>query len=265
MSLKSLQTKSMENLPAEVIQEIFSRLPITSLFENRYVCQTWHGLINDRRLSFMHYVQASRRINPTTSLILYNGPGLYYIPDFNTCQNVVVFNNLPFKSWLPYFKVVASQNGFICVAADGCSYRNIFICNPVIGEWFLVPRSETLYGTNYGFGYELETNEYKIVRMRFCKDEDNYDVEIHKLGTSTWRDIGKVKRIIGDDPGASGVLENGEILVEINNGALVSYNQKRKSYREIIINGLPGSFKAVPHVGTLLPLMHAIQTVDCGN
>ncbi|PIA50775.1 hypothetical protein AQUCO_01200194v1 [Aquilegia coerulea] len=253
-------------LPTEVIQEILSRLPINTLFDSRYVCHSWRDLIiTDTHFPIKHYKQVCRRIRPIISLIVYacDFNELYYIPDFNRCDNLVKFNKLTFKSWLPTFKVIGSCNGFICLADDSGRYRSIFICNPVIGDVFLVPDNVTFFGyahgAYFGFGYDMKTNVYKVVKMRYITDEKYYQVEIHTLGTNTWRNIGKVKEILGHLSTSSGVLVNGSLhwLGTLHDSETASVimvslaDEKLQDILPISIESIVGEINRGYHMGEL--------------
>ncbi|XP_057441263.1 F-box/kelch-repeat protein At3g06240-like isoform X2 [Lotus japonicus] len=99
------------------------------------------------------------------------------------------------------FAVVNSCNGFLCLSDVK---RNCFVvCNPVTGEFIRLPEPPRIDRTGYtvrpelkvGFGFQPKTNEYKVVRIIFKGQrvwratQKIMGVEIHTLGTSTWRNV----------------------------------------------------------------------------
>ncbi|CAL0315884.1 unnamed protein product [Lupinus luteus] len=103
------------------------------------------------------------------------------------------------------FAVVNSCNGLICL----CDLRDrepLVVCNPVTGEFIRLPKTtriEDMRRPIYaGFGFHRKTNEYKVIRMCIKYIDISQDirqwmfdrvvVEMHTLGTSTWKNIGRV-------------------------------------------------------------------------
>ncbi|XP_057441254.1 F-box/kelch-repeat protein At3g06240-like [Lotus japonicus] len=111
-----------------------------------------------------------------------------------------IYNSLPniHRAKIDEFAVVNSCNGLLCLSDLD---RNYFVvCNPVTGEFIRLPEPTRIYKydfriVNVGFGFQPRTNEYKVVRMfrghPTLQDNNNLiiGVEIHTLGTSTWRNV----------------------------------------------------------------------------
>ncbi|KAF1864164.1 hypothetical protein Lal_00048729 [Lupinus albus] len=103
------------------------------------------------------------------------------------------------------FAVLNSCNGLICL----CDLRDIdplVVCNPVTGEFIRLPKTTRIEDMGRpiyaGFGFHRRTNEYKVIRMRIKYIDISQDirewmfdcvvVQMHTLGTSTWKNIGRV-------------------------------------------------------------------------
>lgn len=104
------------------------------------------------------------------------------------------------KSNLPNteFGFVNSCNGLLCLCEPGTK-DPIYVCNPILGEYITVPKvKKDVKLAGAGFGFSLETKEYKVVRILHIKGTDprkicdHYEAEIYVLGTGSWRSIGKV-------------------------------------------------------------------------
>ncbi|XP_027183902.1 F-box protein At3g07870-like [Coffea eugenioides] len=107
------------------------------------------------------------------------------------------------------FQIVNSCKGFVCLS-EPSSNNPLVVCNPVTGEYLNLPGTDESDNNtekdmvSCGFGLCEETNRYKVVRMidqgyfesvYRCPitGEKSYKktlVEVHTLGTGTWRRIG---------------------------------------------------------------------------
>ncbi|XP_057453980.1 F-box/kelch-repeat protein At3g06240-like [Lotus japonicus] len=99
------------------------------------------------------------------------------------------------------FDVVNSCAGFLCLCDRNKEY--FVVCNPIIGEFIRLPKTTKTYRTTIyrvdaiytGFGFHDKTNQYKVVRIlhkrRIWREPKMImTVEMHTLGTSTWRNVG---------------------------------------------------------------------------
>ncbi|PIA30017.1 hypothetical protein AQUCO_05700015v1 [Aquilegia coerulea] len=97
-------------------------------------------------------------------------------------------------------QIIGSCNGLICLWCSGYFY----ICNPLIGEIFKLPKATIVdslprkeyYNNSYlgstGFGFDASTNTYKVVHTSGFRDSHRLfqtGVEIYTLGSGTWRKI----------------------------------------------------------------------------
>ncbi|KEH15716.1 F-box protein interaction domain protein [Medicago truncatula] len=122
---------------------------------------------------------------------------------------------MKYKSKHPYiacnrdrdnFSIVNSCNGLLCLSQPTTG-NPLVICNPFMGEFIRLPEANTVrmphdtvrvIGQEAGFGFYPTTNEYKVIhiwrrsviRVNSSSDVEHvFLVEIHTLGTSTWRNI----------------------------------------------------------------------------
>lgn len=106
------------------------------------------------------------------------------------------------------YSIVNSCNGLLCLT-EPAGRGSVVVCNPVTGEFIYLPESCN-FGTDtinirVGLGFSPKNNQYKVIRMfnRLIKDRmtGSFDwskfemVEIHTLGTDSWRslDISELK------------------------------------------------------------------------
>ncbi|XP_026379938.1 F-box protein At3g07870-like [Papaver somniferum] len=185
-----------ENLPRDILENIFSRLFIKSTLQCKRVCKTWRRIIgNNVGLLFMF---EKTRFGGRLIHLCYGDPKYetkiekYY--SLNTLESLVPNVNLKPDC------MVGSCNGLVCYKAIDHSRSSEdslgFICNnPITGEVAYIPGLENK-GRSFkrptgGFGYVGLTNEYKIVRIYF-----KYwggIVQVYTLGSHLgWRDKGNV-------------------------------------------------------------------------
>ncbi|RHN51393.1 putative F-box domain-containing protein [Medicago truncatula] len=103
------------------------------------------------------------------------------------------------------FNIVNSCNGLLCLS-EPTTGNPIVICNPFMGEFIRLPETTTVrmpndrvhvIGQEAGFGFYPKTNEYKVIHIwrrsvihvNSSDFEHVFLVEIHTLGTPTWRNI----------------------------------------------------------------------------
>lgn len=218
----------MESLPREIIQDIVSRLPISSLVQFRFVCRTWHKLAQDPDLVDMHTSGMAENSNPC--LIFHcDNPirnNLYFVelPASSCNENKEKLKKfqVPFWSAMSEFDVVGSCNGLLCLS-DSLFNDALYIYNPFTRNYIELPESVQHPNQEvvFGFGFHPKTKEYKVVKIAYYKNANGgyrraykignlqSDVQIFTLGSSAWRSIGKVAYHLFQWP--SQVLVNGRL------------------------------------------------------
>jgi len=92
--------------------------------------------------------------------------------------------------------IVNSCNGLLCLS-DPYFGNPLVICNPVTGEFIRLPEATTnrtrvrMVG-QVGFGFQPNTNEYKVIRMwirHVKRANDRVILQINTLGTPIWRNV----------------------------------------------------------------------------
>lgn len=101
---------------------------------------------------------------------------------------------------MPCLHVVGTCNGLVCIADDLAVEANKFIiCNPLIRKSVTLPvpnfrienydhtGSPLKYNVSIGFGYDAETNDYKVVRLVTLLNGASPTVaEVYSLATGSW-------------------------------------------------------------------------------
>ncbi|EOX93376.1 hypothetical protein QUC31_004100 [Theobroma cacao] len=202
------QTTGMEILPHEIIVDILSRLPITSLVQFKFVCRGWRALAQDPLLAGMHL---SWKADSNPCLILHcDFPirnQLYFVDlsAHNQDKEKVKRLYVPFQATMPEFDVVGSCNGLLCLS-DSLYNDALYVYNPFTMDYIELPKSRQYPDQEvvFGFGFHPKTKEYKVVKIVYYRNTSSSynrarriiypqsDVQIFTLGSSAWRSLGKV-------------------------------------------------------------------------
>nr|XP_023885753.1 F-box protein At3g07870-like [Quercus suber] len=94
--------------------------------------------------------------------------------------------------------VVGTCNGLLCLSDYSLKSDRIFLWNPCVGKYLRLPSPNVTYTTHgvfkgsLGFGFDLKTNDYKVVRVvRFPITPNlptlQQKVEVYSLSTGQWR------------------------------------------------------------------------------
>lgn len=215
----------LESLPREIILDILSGLPISSLVQFKSVCRAWRMLARDPDLVNMH---STRMAESNPCLIFhcdYPIRNQLYFVELSACndkkEKVKMFD-VPFWSAMSEFDVVGSCNGLLCLS-DALYNDALYIYNPFARKYQELPKSMQYLHQElvFGFGFHPTTMEYKVVKIIYYKNSDrcyrrtfritnmNSEVQIFTLGSSTWRSMGKAAHHLLQGP--SQVLVKGRL------------------------------------------------------
>ncbi|KAK8504171.1 hypothetical protein V6N11_081437 [Hibiscus sabdariffa] len=212
---KTKQPKTgMQALPNEIIVDILSRLPITSLVQFKFVCKGWRALAQDPLLAAdMQRSCTTLAANPC--LILHCDlpirNHLYFVDlsPHNQDRDKVKRLHVPFQTSMPEFDVVGSCNGLLCLS-DSLYNDALYVYNPFTTDYIELPKSRQYPDQElvFGFGSHPKTKEYKLVKIVYYRNTSSSssssytrarrvvypqsDVQVFTLGTSAWRSLGKI-------------------------------------------------------------------------
>lgn len=236
-------------LPVHLIFDIFSRLPIKTVFSCRCVCKIFSYL-----LSHPDYALPCLKKTPST-LLIRESPENYlprifyhhaYLVDLEE-TNCSIHTHYPFAA-LPKYKIyclpevdklelVGSCNGFLCFyQPESFLY---YVCNPLFGEYMVLPPpspvpTDYIY-LNY-FGFCPKTNQYKVIRFVSTLLRSNTVVEIHTLGTKSWRNIVDAPRPSprgSFEPFLRGILYLIVDSIDTSSDLIWSFNLENEQFRPI--------------------------------
>ncbi|KAK4776515.1 hypothetical protein SAY86_005203 [Trapa natans] len=231
----------MEKLPREIVLDILSRLPVTSLVSFSLVSRSWRELARDPLLP-------DAQLQRTAS----SNPFLLFHCDF-PIRNNLYFVELsaaaaaphsrstagssgsgsggisslrefhpPFWKTMSEFEVVGSCNGILCLS-DSLYKDSMYLYNPFTGYHLLLPQPKQYpnHEAAFGFGVDPKTGEYKVVKVVYYTKSTSAaprarrstyqlsDVQVLTVGGGGWRSLGKAPYQIACRP--SGAVVDGRL------------------------------------------------------
>ncbi|KAK0595301.1 hypothetical protein LWI29_005422 [Acer saccharum] len=198
----------IEYLPREVVLDILSRLPVTSLLHSKLVCKAWHNLVQDPLLVCMQF---SHAIEHEPCLIFhcdYPIQNQLFSLELSALSKDVQRVNKIRVPVLPEFEVLGSCKGLLCLR-DSSAKDIVYVYNPFTRDYIELPKSTKLLHHNpvFGFGFNQTTSQYKVVKavyqklpFRRCGLHHYYgglislqaEVQILTLGSPAWRNLEKL-------------------------------------------------------------------------
>ncbi|XP_059649718.1 F-box protein At3g07870-like [Cornus florida] len=179
------------HLPSPIIVDILSRLPTRSLLKCKCICKNWQYLIMHDL--YFRKIRLARADILDDIVIPVNGSRrLFYLLELGEDSNYVHRTHWPMRFKIQSNKkLIGSCNGLFCLL----NYYNrdtVYISNPILGESVALPKPKTdakPFRVTYCFGFSPTTEEYKVLRFRLLP-ADYSTVDVHTLGTDTWRNVG---------------------------------------------------------------------------
>ncbi|CAN8269546.1 unnamed protein product [Cochlearia groenlandica] len=250
-------TTVLDTLPGDILSDIFSRLPISSLTKLTFVCKSWRSLLTQHNLVSSSSSSSSSSYSTTRPCLLFHCDfpirnGLHFI-DLSEEEKRIKTKKftLRFSTSMPEFDVVGSCNGLLCLS-DSLYNDSLYLYNPFTTNSLELPKSCNKYHDQelvFGFGFHQKTKEYKVLKIVYFRSSNsNYkargrvqykqsEVQIMTLSSSkdqtlSWRSLGKapykfVKR-------SSEALVNGRLhFVTRPDRKFVSFDLEDEEFREI--------------------------------
>ncbi|KAL8031096.1 hypothetical protein ABFX02_13G003600 [Erythranthe guttata] len=219
---------SFDELPSEILTDVLSRLPITSLIQSTFVWTSLKPLSNDPNLVNMHLSRSST--NNSLCLILHSD-----LPIQNQLHFVRVSGDskvrkigIPFEMSMPEFKILGSSNGLLCLL-NTLFTESICLYNPFTRDHFALPKSYDFQDqvVVYGFGSHPVTKDYKVIKVvyytisffrrlgenlrhfnQYFKRRIESEVKIYSHASKMWRNYGQIPHRL-EQWSSPGVLSNG--------------------------------------------------------
>ncbi|PIA57850.1 hypothetical protein AQUCO_00500044v1 [Aquilegia coerulea] len=255
---------SYDMLPDDVVYHILLWLPVVSLLRFKSVCKAWCSLIGSSDFITQHLHLSNLRDNDKVIVL---GPSQFDIrsePCFSLNFLLLSGNNfqvsttldLPhrFDDRLSCHGDIISCNGIICQVHKFDSIvdpHDVSLWNPATKQFKLLPKSEVplpqelgLVDLSYGFGFDILTNDYKVVRIisEGIGNTLKRRVEVYSLNMDSWRNIDVVLPVdinVVSDPkapfrngiycwsGWDSFMENG---LSINRNIILSFDFSKEVF-----------------------------------
>ncbi|KAH7860996.1 hypothetical protein Vadar_020420 [Vaccinium darrowii] len=187
------------NLPANIVADILSRLPVKSLVRFRCVCKPLKTLFADPKFIATHYNRTKNNhtllvhsrhassANQTISLLHTKTP--------DSAPNL----DHPFP---PHFivsdmEIVGSINGLVCLDSPPLSVL-LTIWNPATKQYRYLPcptignfHPDSVNTISTGFAFDSVKNDYKVIRIVCFKKELGIlaRAEVFSVNSCAWREI----------------------------------------------------------------------------
>ncbi|CAG7862366.1 unnamed protein product [Brassica rapa] len=175
---------TMSNLPEELVREILSRVPLTSLRKLRCTCRTWNALSKTQVFG----KETAR--NQFLGFTVINGRVCSLRLDFQGIHNKgdLVHKSTKKISKLDHTKteeVFHSDGLLLCVR----NRSNFVVWNPYLGQTRCIPPAsrDFRFYDMFCFGYDKNNRNHKILRFCYDNDESLFCFELFDFKTSSWR------------------------------------------------------------------------------
>ncbi|GKV51949.1 hypothetical protein SLEP1_g58562 [Rubroshorea leprosula] len=234
-SNRAMVHRGLHLLPPEILLEILSRLPITSLMHFKTTSHAGYDLIANPGLPAMFHNRVSDS-NP--SLILFNHNfvasrflQLYFV-DSEGYSRMVRKIDPPQHSEVN--NLVGSCNGLLCLSfpiiGGSSESQSLLIYNPFVGDAVRVQPADQYLNQfeDFGFGFHPRTGEFKVVRIVYYDKiidpaldvgevgeefatVDDAMVQVLTVGTTEWRKKGAPPPQFADVIGPPEALVEGSL------------------------------------------------------
>ncbi|XP_035546488.1 F-box/kelch-repeat protein At3g06240-like [Juglans regia] len=207
------------HLPEDVVTEILSTLPVKSLMRFKSVSKAWYALIRNPHFITKHHTCAisDHNRNHCRRVILERYRAID-TPRFSMHSNDTLefsgdIHLIPqlFSEDINPVLFIGSCNGIVCVVGisaerfhggpDPDRAWEIGLWNPATREskrlpfvprppdFVPLPLDICFTSYKFGFGIDLNTNDFKVVKITCFYSPRHYQVELYNLTTDSWRVI----------------------------------------------------------------------------
>ncbi|CAG7882721.1 hypothetical protein BRARA_C03660 [Brassica rapa] len=188
----------MFELPKDLVEEILSRLPATTLKQLQSTCKQWNDIINDREFARKHFSKAAKQHlvvmlkNFNVHLVSVNVDGISKDIDPSIKDIGELSLN---KSYQLYINGMVHCNGLLFCITKGYTPM---VWNPCTGKinWVVEPSRAYDVNDKFSFGYDYKKScyYYKILRIRYVFDPETHTYtthgrEIYDFNSNSWRTL----------------------------------------------------------------------------
>ncbi|CAK9164257.1 unnamed protein product [Ilex paraguariensis] len=183
----------MSSLPIDIMADLLSRLPVTTLLQLRCVSKCWRSLIDSPNFIKMHLHRSKG--NTACHSLVFNSNKLYS-SELDSLNFLMELNH-PLKNF-GTTTVMGSCNGLLLLANKD---KGVYLWNMSTRKHHKLPDTSAqsspypqyLRYMSYGFGYDSNLDDYKVVRIvQFYYEEcDSFssEVKVYSLKSNSWRTV----------------------------------------------------------------------------
>ncbi|CAL5425394.1 unnamed protein product [Camellia sinensis] len=194
----SEQHQAMDELPLDIVFDIFSRIPIKSLLQSRSVSKLWCHIIDDPFLANMHLTKTIEE--PIMLLLSYptlkrKNMSFHFVRESN--RTLKAIENPIAKLDINECSLEGSCHGLLSFSYNKKQCFVLF--NPLRNKFLELPLPTTTLQAvpgvvSCGLGFDSSTRAYKLVRVVYQELDLKVlsRVELYSLGMSEWKEIVEV-------------------------------------------------------------------------
>ncbi|KAJ4841023.1 hypothetical protein Tsubulata_044439 [Turnera subulata] len=178
-----------QNLPPDILHDIFSMFPLELILRCKEVCKTWYKAIKEYP-SFAYLLLKRSSDHPPSYILEDIGPStkLFFMDAADGKAREIRLDPVemrPRSSW----------NGLLLCVAPRPNLHPTMVCNPITKEQIVLPEIDVpaVPENQVGIGFDPSINKYKVARMYPLgkNEEDKHSLcEIITLGENSWRKMG---------------------------------------------------------------------------
>ncbi|KAM0024045.1 putative F-box domain-containing protein [Helianthus debilis subsp. tardiflorus] len=188
--------KTHISFPNEIIEEIFSRLPVKSILRFRSVSKPWLSLISTPSFTKLHFTRATAAHRTALFISAYDDftKNYSFLSAPHDGGPVTHLMTLDHDCWSRYTEA-EYLNGLICFTCitflSGKLFARAFVLNPSTHKIFYVPDPYShVYGcTHYLFGFDESTNEHTVLMIRKLFKSTAVELMVFSMSSYSWRKI----------------------------------------------------------------------------
>ncbi|XP_049375488.1 F-box/kelch-repeat protein At3g06240-like [Solanum verrucosum] len=186
------------HLPQDIIMEIFSRLPVRSLFRFKCLSKFWMTFISEPYFVMKHFNHARRNQNSQKIRLVnqnlsfqYCSSLTSYLSSVQLVDDVQQELDWPSSDKPRSCKIYCCYNGLALLGINEYKYLGdikLLLWNPSTRESIILPQTGFSVALDFtcGLGYDSTSDDYKILKVghQSCS-------ELLSLKSGSWRKIGK--------------------------------------------------------------------------
>ncbi|XP_009415157.2 F-box/kelch-repeat protein At3g61590 isoform X1 [Musa acuminata AAA Group] len=244
-------------LPDDVLEKIFSFLPIASVIRAASVCKVWYHIIHSMRFIWANKLPQK----PWYFMFTFNeaATGYAYDPVLRKWYNI----DLPCIEKSNWF--VSSSNGLVCFM-DNDTRSRIFVCNPIIRDWKRILEPPGVVFPDYSslaISVDRSSHRYTIVVIKSKQVPDDFsqwDFSIHTYNSESESWESSINTVLsGWRGGDESVICNGVLYCLIHSTGVVGNADLRHRLMMYDISA------TTPHVSSMQVTIPVPCSLTCGR